>query len=81
MEVFETVLAGTDGLIDGLVSTIKQPDTGIQYQFSSFDESLTLVIAKDENGHWKRISSTEPYLTGWIEELGEQIEQRNAPAY
>ncbi len=79
MEVFETALAGTDGPIDGLVSTITQPDAGRQYTFSSFDESLTLIIAKDENGRWKRVSSSEPYLSGWIDELGEQIDQRIAP--
>lgn len=81
MEVFETVLNGTDGPIDGLVSTITQADTGKQYTFSSLDDSLNLVIAKDENGHWKRISSTEPYLTGWVEELGEQIDQRSSTAF
>lgn len=78
MEVFETVLAGTDGPIDGLVSTLIQSDTGKQYLFTSFDDSLTLLIAKDENGQWKRISSTEPYLSGWTDELGEQIDIRTS---
>ena len=78
MEVFETVLNGTDGPIDGLVSTETQPETGKQYTFSSLDGSLTLVIAKNEHGHWQRIDSTEPYLSGWIDELGEQIDQRTS---
>ncbi len=79
MEVFETNLTGTDGQIEGLVSTT-QADEGKQFTFSSFDDSLTLVITKDETGHWKRISSTEPYLSGWVDELGEQIDQRITPA-
>lgn len=76
MEVFETILAGTDGLINGLVSTTAHFDSSLpEYTFSSLDGSLTLVVAKDENGLWKRVSSTEPYLSGWVEELGEQIDQ------
>ena len=81
MEVFETYLTGTDGQIEGLVNTINTADEGRQYQFSSFDDSLTITIAKDEHGHWKRISSTEPYLSGWVDELGEQIDQRITPTY
>jgi hypothetical protein len=81
MEVFVTVLAGTDSLIEGTVNTAIVPGIGEEYTFASFDGSLTLVIAKDENGHWKRISSTEPYLTGWVDELGDQIDQRNSPAF
>lgn len=80
MEVFETSLTGTDGQIKGLASTI-QTDEGKQFIFSSFDDSLTFLIAKDEAGHWKRISSTEPYLSGWVDELGEQIDQRTTPTY
>lgn len=81
MEVFETYLTGTDEQIEGLVSTVTQADEGRQYEFSSFDGSLTLVIAKDEHGHWQRLSSTEPYLSGWTDELGEQIDQRANPTY
>ncbi len=81
MENFETVLAGTDGLIDGLVSTATHPGSGQHYTFSSIDGSLNLEITKDENGNWTRISSTEPYLSGWVEELGDQIDQRNSPAF
>lgn len=81
MEVFETYLTGTDEQFEGLVSTITQGDEGRQYQFSSFDGSLTIAIAKDEHGHWKRTSGTEPYLSGWVDELGEQIDQRTTPTY
>ncbi len=81
MEVFVTVLAGTDGLIEGTVSAAAVSGINEEYTFSSFDGSLNLVIAKDENGHWKRTSSTEPYLSGWIDELGEQIDQHNSPTF
>lgn len=81
MEAFETVLTGTDNQIDGLVSTITQADANKVYTFSSIDGTLDLVIAKDENGNWQRISSTEPYLSGWVDELGDQIDQRNSPAF
>lgn len=81
MEGFVTVLAGTDSLIEGTVSAVAVSGINEEYTFSSFDGSLTLVIAKDENGHWKRISSTEPYLSGWIDELGEQIDQHNSPTF
>lgn len=81
MEIFETNLAGTDGLIDGMVSTTTHPESGQHYTFSSIDGSLEMEIYKDEHGHWKRISGTDPYLSGWIDELGDQIDQRNSPAY
>lgn len=81
METFETNLAGTDGLIDGLVSSSTHFATGRHYTFSSIDGSLEIEIFKDEHGHWKRVSSTEPYLSGWIDELGDQIDQHNSPAF
>ncbi len=81
MEIFETNLAGTDGLIDGLVNTTTHPDAVPRYTFSSIDGSLVIEIFKDENGQWKRISGTDPYLSGWVDELGDQIDQRNSPAY
>lgn len=81
MEIFETNLAGTDGLIDGVVSTTMHPGSGQHYTFSSLDGSLEIEIFKDEHGLWKRVSSTEPYLTGWIDELGDQIDQHNSPAF
>ncbi|MGI4749803.1 MAG: hypothetical protein ACRYFB_04140 [Janthinobacterium lividum] len=81
MKIFETNLAGTDGLIDGLVRTATHPKSGEHYTFSSIDGSLEIEIFKDENGHWKRISGTDPYLSGWVDELGHQIDQRKSPAF
>jgi len=81
MEVFETILSGTDGPIDGLVSTAIQDNADKVYTFSSFDGTLDLVIAKDENGNWERVSSTDPYLSGWVDELGGQIDKHSSPAF
>ncbi|RYE31003.1 MAG: hypothetical protein EOP42_11280 [Sphingobacteriaceae bacterium] len=81
METFETNLAGTDGLINGLVSNITHQDLGRLFTFSSIDGSMVMEIYKDETGHWKRAGGTDPYLSGWIDELGDQIDQHNSPAF
>jgi len=81
MEVFETILSGTDGPIDGLVSATDQNGAVKKYTFSSFDGTLNLVIAKDGNGNWERVSSTDPYLSGWVDELGGQIDKHSSPAF
>ncbi len=81
MEDFETVLTGSDQQIDGLVSTTTTSNAQNQYTFSSIDGSLTLTIAKDENGNWTRVTSTEPYLSGWVDQLGEKIDQFTSPTF
>jgi len=65
---FEAVLTGTDTPVTGIVTE----RNGV-YEFNSLDESLQLVIIKDEDGKWIRVSGTDPYLTGWVDELAEQI--------
>jgi len=70
---FNATLTGSDGLIDGVV---RNTPNGV-YRFTSIDESLTLVIAKDAEGQWQRIDGTEPYFASWIEELAEQISHSN----
>ena len=65
---FEAVLTGTDTPVNGIVTE----RNGI-FEFNSLDESLQLVIVKDEDGKWSRVSGTDPYLSGWVEELAEQI--------
>ncbi len=81
MEVFETILNGTDEQIDGLVTTTTEAGAANHYTFSSIDGSLKLTIAKDEDGNWKRLSSTEPYLSGWVEELGGKIDAYTSPTF
>jgi hypothetical protein len=66
---FEAVLTGSDTPVNGIVT---KTESGA-YQFYSFDESLQLTIAKDNKGHWERIAGSEPYLSGWVDELAEQI--------
>jgi hypothetical protein len=70
---FETTLTGPDSPVDGIVSQVN--DDGSAWEFNSIDGSLDLVIAKDEDGNWERIDGTDPYLSSWVDELAEKIEQ------
>jgi hypothetical protein len=67
---FEAVLTGSDTPVNGIVT---QKNNGI-YEFSALDESLQLTIARNEHGHWERIAGSEPYFSGWVDELAEQIQ-------
>jgi hypothetical protein len=67
---FEAVLTGSDTAVNGIVT---QTNTGV-YEFNALDESLQLVITKDADGQWTRISGSEPYFSGWVDELAEQIQ-------
>ncbi len=73
-EQFEAVLTGTDTPIEGTVSKLNHNDFNEVYQFLSDDDTLHLVITRDEQNHWVRISGTDPYLSGWVDELAEQIQ-------
>jgi len=66
---FNATLTGSDGEVSGIV---KRMPNGV-YRFTSIDESLVLVIAKDAEGQWQRVDGTEPYFASWIAELVEQI--------
>ena len=69
-EQFEAVLTGTDTPVTGIVTNIGD----LVYEFRSLDDSLQITISRDANGHWKRIAGSEPYLSGWVDELSEQIQ-------
>ncbi len=69
MEAFETTLTGSDGNIDGIVTHISSQ----AYQFTSLDDALHLTIVKNEQGKWVRLSGSEPYFSGWVDELSENI--------
>ncbi|RFZ94380.1 hypothetical protein D0C36_02155 [Mucilaginibacter conchicola] len=73
MEEFEAVLTGTDTDVNGTVIS----NAGA-YTFKAIDDSLELTIARDTEGNWERIGGTEPYLSGWIDELAEQIHTNNS---
>lgn len=70
---FNATLTGSDGEVSG---TVKHTPNGV-YRFTSIDESLVLVIAKDTEGQWQRVDGTEPYFPSWIEELVQQINSTN----
>ena len=67
---FDAVLTGSDTSVNGIVTEI---NTGT-YEFNALDESLQLTISRDAKGHWTRIAGSEPYLSGWVDELAEQIQ-------
>ncbi len=66
---FNATLTGSDGPVNGLVTHLPNG----AYHFVSIDDTLHITIVKDEEGHWKRIEGTEPYFSGWVDELVEQI--------
>jgi hypothetical protein len=72
-EQFETALTGTDGPVDGIVTPLNLKNYTQAYEFKSLDDTLHLVIAMDHKGKWQRIDGTEPYLSGWADELAEQV--------
>ncbi|WP_426667601.1 hypothetical protein ACPPVU_16380 [Mucilaginibacter sp. McL0603] len=72
-EQFEATLTGSDNSVDGIVTHIDMAGYTQAYEFQSIDGSLHLVIAMDNRGKWERISGTEPYFYGWVDELVEQI--------
>ncbi|OCX53433.1 hypothetical protein BEL04_03795 [Mucilaginibacter sp. PPCGB 2223] len=69
MEPFETTLTGSDGEIAGTVKQLSKE----AYQFTSVDGALYLTITKNEDGRWIRLSGSEPYFSGWVDELTEKI--------
>jgi hypothetical protein len=70
---FNAILTGSDGPVDGVVKHTTHGGLKNAYQFTSIDDTLHLVIAKDDKGNWKRIDGTEPYLFGWVDELAQQV--------
>jgi len=72
---FEAFLTGSDNAVEGIVTPIVCAGYGTAYEFKSIDGTLHLVIAKDEDGHWVRVDGTEPYFSGWIDELLEQVKK------
>jgi hypothetical protein len=73
---FEAILTGSDSEIEGNVVRINDDNFGDVYKFTSFDSSLELVIAKNQGSNWLRVAGTDPYFSGWVDELAEQIEAK-----
>ena len=72
-ELFNAKLTGTDSEIDGTAQAIAYPNFNNAFEFKSTDGTLHLIIAKDADGQWIRLTGTEPYLSSWIDELAEQV--------
>jgi hypothetical protein len=72
-EQFDVTLTGSDSPIEGIASSIDIAGYTQAYEFKSIDGTLHLVIAMDDKGKWNRIDGTEPYFSGWVDELAEQI--------
>jgi len=75
-EQFEAFLTGSDNSVEGIVTSIDYAQYGRAYEFMSIDGTLHLIIGKDKNGKWVRIDGTEPYFSGWVDELAEQVEKK-----
>jgi len=69
----EATLTGTDSTIEGILQPITYGNFTNAYEFKSVDGTLHLIIAKDNDGEWIRLTGTEPYLSSWIDELAEQV--------
>jgi len=72
-EQFDVTLTGSDSPIEGIASSIDVAGYTQAYEFQSIDGTLHLVIARNNKGGWNRIDGTNPYLSGWVDELAEQI--------
>jgi len=69
----EATLTGTDSTIDGILQPITYGNFTKAYEFKSIDGTMHLVIAREADGEWIRLTGTEPYLSSWIDELAEQV--------
>jgi hypothetical protein len=73
MKTFETTLTGSDTIIDGVVTELRDAPYPETFRFDSIDGSLHMIIAKNMDGFWIRLDGTEPYMLGWVDELAEKI--------
>jgi hypothetical protein len=74
---FTATLTGSDSPISGIAKQTSSSELKNAWQFDSLDDTLHLVIAEDNHGQWQRIAGTEPYLSGWTDELAEQVAKQN----
>jgi hypothetical protein len=71
--IVAATLTGSDTPVEGLARQIILPGYTDVYDFLSTDETLHLVIGRTANGDWERLDGTDPYFSGWVDELAEQI--------
>lgn len=72
-ETIQATLTGSDGPVSGTAKPIHYAGFSKAYEFLSIDENLHLIIALNDDGKWLRVAGTDPYFSGWIGELAEQI--------
>ena len=70
---FSATLTGSDGPVNGIVKHTTYRGFKDTYTFTSLDDTLHLIIYKNESNKWVKIDGTEPSFFGWVDELGEQI--------
>ena len=66
-------LTGSDSPVEGIATHINYPGFTDAYEFLSTDGTLHLIVARNHNGNWTRVTGTDPYFSGWVAELAEQI--------
>jgi len=69
----DVTLTGSDYDVAGTAKLVRYPGYSDVYEFTSDDDTLHLIIGRDTNGDWRRIAGTDPYFSGWVDELAEQI--------
>lgn len=69
----DVTLTGSDTPVEGIAKHIGYDGYSEAYEFKSTDNTLHLIIAKGNDGKWQRVAGTEPYFSGWINELLEQV--------
>jgi len=72
-EQFDVTLTGSDSPIEGIASAIDLPGYSKAYEFKSIAGTLQLVIGMDNSGKWHRVDGSEPYLSGWTDELADLV--------
>ncbi len=70
---FDAVLTGSDSPVEGIATMINYPGYNRAYEFSAIDGTIEMIIVQEPSGQWHRVSGSEPYFAGWVDELVEQI--------
>lgn len=69
----DVTLTGSDSPVEGIAIPVNYPGYATAYEFKSTDETLHLIIARGADGKWMRVTGTDPYFSGWVDELAEQV--------
>lgn len=75
---FKASLTGSEGPVIGIIKATEFEGNEKAYRFDSIDNTLHITIALDHEGKWHRVDGTEPYLSGWADEMVQQIPKLHA---